>query len=227
MTNGRRLRKVHTSEKFLWRGKADAEDSAWRQANAENPQAAAQDPAPNTQDPTGLFLDQTRMAGHALPFAEIVNPSIGEAPDVIVRLALVGARSVIDPGNHRRLAEEVHLHVLDRGQAGLEQRISDVGQKSLLVADASIPLGIDEAARHQLVERCRVAIYLRLVPHPFQHQQFALARIGLLREYDTHAESQQKTATNRADRNRTNLTVTHHGRTRPPASPRGADVAKT
>ena len=95
---------------------------------------------------------QAYMRGHAHPPAILIHPGIGEAADVVVRLAFIGPLRVIDAGDHRGIAEEIHLHVGDMRQSRLEEGILDVCQKSLLVSEFAIPLGVDEATGDQRVE---------------------------------------------------------------------------
>ena len=163
----------------------------------------------------GLFLEQAGVAGNALPLAHVEDPCVGKAAAVIIRLALIRTRSMIRAGNHRCVAKEVHLDVGNGCSSGFEKRVFDVGQKLLLVADFAIVLGIDEAARNQLIEGLRVAINLRLIPQTLQDQQLAFTRIGLLRDHGRGAEKQQKTATDGAS-----LAVECHGPYTSPSSPR-------
>ena len=92
------------------------------------------------------------MAGNALPFSQIEDPGIGEAADVVVRLAFVGPLRVIDAGDHRGIAEEIYLHVGDMRQSRLEEGILDISQESLLVAEFAVPLGVDKATGDQCLE---------------------------------------------------------------------------
>src|ERR1700685_755757 len=135
-----------------------------------------------------LFLDQAGMAGDALPSAAVEHPGVGEASNVIVGFALKAALGLIDAGNDCGIAEEVHFDILN-GEAGrLELRVFDVGEELGLVAERSIPLGVDEALRHQRVQSRSVAINLRLVPQALKYDEFGFARIDLLScnlpEYD-------------------------------------------
>ncbi len=67
-----------------------------------------------------LFLQQAGMAGHALPLAGVKHPCIGKASDMVIRLALISTLGVINACNHCGVAEEIHFHVLDIGEGGLE-----------------------------------------------------------------------------------------------------------
>src|SRR5579863_2969623 len=145
------------------------------------------------------------MAGDTLPFSEVEDPGIGKAAHMIVGLAPVSSRRVINPGDYRRVAEEIHFNVLNIGKRRLEEGIFNVGKESLLVAEFAIPLGVDEAAGNQRVEGRGIAIHLGLVPQAFQNQKLALARIGLLSSDHSDGGKNQKTADG-AD----------HARTRPP-----------
>lgn len=120
------------------------------------------------------------MAGHALPLAHIHYPSISEAPNVIVRLALIRTSGVIHTRYNGRVAEEVHLHVLDVGLRRLEPGISNVDQEFRLVAHLPVPLCIDKSAGDERVQCRRIAVHLSFIPQALQDQDLALARIGLL-----------------------------------------------
>ena len=120
------------------------------------------------------------MAGDALPLSHIENPGIGEASRVVVRLAFVSPLRVIHTGNDGGVAKEIHFHVRNIGQRRLEKGIFDIGKKFLLVAEVAVPFRVDEAAGYQRIEGSGIAMHLSLVPHAFQDQQLALARIGLL-----------------------------------------------
>src|SRR5579859_3632276 len=162
-----------------------------------------------------LLLEQAGMAGNALPLAEVENPGISEAADMIIWLATVSPRRVINPGDHGRVAEEIHFQVLNISQRGLEERVLDVGKESLLVAEFAIPFGVDEAAGNQGVESRGIPIHLSFIPQALQNQQFAFPRISMLSGGHSGRGEKQET-TDRAD----------HARTRPPASPREANVSK-
>src|SRR5277367_5755068 len=107
------------------------------------------------ENPPCLFLDQAGVASHALPLARIQDPGIGEASDMVVRLALVGALGVIDARHYGGIAKEVHFDFLDVEGGGLESRVSDVGEKFLLVAHFAVPLGVHKPARNQGLEGSR------------------------------------------------------------------------
>ena len=121
---------------------------------------------------------------------EVHHPGIGEASNVVVGLALIGSRRVVDAGNFGGIPEEIHLYVLNVGQGRLEAGIFDIGQESLLVAHFTVPLRIDETAGNQGIEGGRIAIHLSLIPQALEHHQFALARIGLLRGQCDRAEEE-------------------------------------
>src|SRR5215831_10492917 len=98
---------------------------------------------------------------------------------MVVSFALVGALRVIGAGNDGSIPKEIHLDVSNGEQGRLEQRVSDVGQEMLLVADPSIPLGVDESTVHQGLESGGVPVDLRLIPHALKDKEFVFARIGL------------------------------------------------
>src|SRR5581483_1895772 len=50
-----------------------------------------------------LLFHQAGVAGDALPLARIINPRIGEAPQVVVWLALIGAFGVVGSNHYRRV----------------------------------------------------------------------------------------------------------------------------
>lgn len=152
------------------------------------------------------------MAGNALPLAHVEDPGVGEAAEMIVGLAVIRSLRVINTGHHGHIAEEIHFDVLNIRQRRLEQRVFDVGEESLLVADFTVPLGVDEAAGDQGVEGRRIPVHLGFVPQALQNQQFAFPRIGLLSGHSDRGEKQET-----AD-------VADHARTRSPASPRAANV---
>src|ERR1700686_1079423 len=120
------------------------------------------------------------MAGNTLPLAKILNPRIRETSDVVVHLPLVSALRMIDTCDHRSLAKEIHLDVLDVQGSGLETRVFDIGKKFLFVGKLAIPFGIHKPDGNQPLKRSRIAIDLRLIPQMLQNQQIALAWIGLL-----------------------------------------------
>jgi hypothetical protein len=115
-----------------------------------------------------LLLDQTRVAGDALPLLTVEDPCVGEAAHVVVRFALIGALRMVNAGDDRRVAEKIHLDVLNIGEAWLEERILDVSQEFLLVTDFAVVFGIDEAVRNQGVERGGITIHLGLIPQALQ-----------------------------------------------------------
>lgn len=121
------------------------------------------------------------MAGHTLPFSLIKNPCIGEPSNVVVGLALIRARRVINPGDNSGIAKEVDLQILNIGLRGFESRIFYIGQEFLLVADLAVPLSVHEPAGNKRVEGRGIAVDLRFIPKPFQNHQLAFARISLLR----------------------------------------------
>jgi hypothetical protein len=120
------------------------------------------------------------MAGNALPLAKVLNPSIGEAPDMVIRLALVPALSAIDTRNYGSVAKEVHLDVVDVNDSGFETRVFDLGKKFLFVGQFAVPFSIHKPARNQGLEGGRIAVDLSFVPQMLKNQQLALAWIGLL-----------------------------------------------
>src|ERR1035437_2865812 len=153
------------------------------------------------------------MAGDALPLANFQNPRVREASDVVIRLALIRALSVIDTCDHRRVAKKVRLDVVDVGGGWLEARSFDIGKKSLLVAQFAVPFGVHEPARKQGLEGSRIAVDLSHIPQALQNQQLALAWIGLLGGHSDRAQGQQKTATEIANHFLNAPRHTHVGRT--------------
>lgn len=123
------------------------------------------------------------MACDALPLADVKNPCIGEASEMLVGLALVSALRVIGAGHDRSVSEEIHFDFLDCRNRRFEAWISDVRKKLLLVADFPVPLGIHEPARNQSIEGRRIAIHLGFIPQTLENQDFALAWVGLLRRH--------------------------------------------
>jgi len=120
------------------------------------------------------------MAGHALPFTQVLNPGIGEAPDVIVWLSLKGALRMIDSRDYRSISKEIHLDVLDGEESRFEMWVFDLGKKFLFIGELAVPFGIYKPARNQGIQGRRVTVDLSLIPQVLQNQQFALARIRLL-----------------------------------------------
>ena len=53
---------------------------------------------------------------------------------------------MIGPGDHRRVAVQVHLDILNVRRGEFEMWVFDVGQEFCFVADFSILLGVDELA---------------------------------------------------------------------------------
>jgi hypothetical protein len=75
-----------------------------------------------------LLLQQAGVAGDALPLAIVENPRIGEASEMVVRFAAVGAfgdRHRSPPG----IPIQIHFQVLDGDQARPELRVFDIGQE--------------------------------------------------------------------------------------------------
>ncbi len=134
------------------------------------------------------------MTRDALPLPEIQNPRVSEASDVIVWLSLICALRVVNPGDNGGIAEEIHLKILDICQFWLEVGIFYISKKALLVADFAIVLGVHKTAGDQRVKGRRVPVDLGLIPQPFEHEQFSLARIGLLREGDRTDNQEQRKA---------------------------------
>ena len=87
---------------------------------------------------------------------------------------------MINTRDHRGVAKEIHLDVLNVEGSGFETRIFDVGKKFLLVAEFAVPFGIHKPAGNQGLESRRIAVDLSLIPQVLQNQQLALAWIGLL-----------------------------------------------
>lgn len=104
------------------------------------------------------------MAADALPLAEIEDPRIGKAANVIVRLAFIRSLRVVNARNHGRIGEEIHFHIGDVCHGGLKQGIFNIRQEPLLVAEFAIPLCIYETAGDERVKRRGVAMYLSLIP---------------------------------------------------------------
>src|ERR1700681_1144461 len=117
------------------------------------------------------------MAGDALPRAKLLHPRVGEASDVVIGLALVRALGVIDTGDDRGVAKEVHLDVLDIESGGFEMRVSDLGQKFLFVGEFAVPLSIYKPARNQSFQGSRIPVHLSLIPQALQNHQVVLAWI--------------------------------------------------
>jgi hypothetical protein len=141
------------------------------------------------------------MAGHTLPLAEVEYPRIGESSHVVVLFALIRTLRVINPGDHGHITEKIHLYFLNICQGGLEPRVFDVGQESLLVANFAIPLSVHKTARNKGIERGGIAVNLRFIPQPLEDEQFALARIRLLGESE-RAENQENRTTESANHER-------------------------
>src|SRR5215467_591675 len=127
-----------------------------------------------------LFLQQARVAGNALPLAEIENPCIREAANVVIGLTLIGTLCVIHASDNGGISEEIHSYFLNCCQTWFEAWVFDIRQKLLLVADFSVPLGVNEPARHQRVKSSRITVDLGLIPQAFKNHELGLARVGLL-----------------------------------------------
>jgi hypothetical protein len=134
------------------------------------------------------------VAGDALPLAVVENPGIGEASEVVVGLAVVGAFGVIDAGDDAGVVIEVYFQILDVDQRGLELGIFNVGQKLAALADFAVPFGVREGVGDHAFESALVAMDLRLVPHTLEHDQFGGLRIvfvvSRLREGSERQENQ-------------------------------------
>src|ERR1700722_4772247 len=120
------------------------------------------------------------MAGQALPLTKVLNPGIGEASHMVVRLPLKGALRVIDTRDHRGLSKEIHFDVLDGEESRFEMWVFDLGKKFLFIGELAVPFGIHKPARNQGLEGSRIPVHLSLIPQAFQNQQMVLTWIGLL-----------------------------------------------
>lgn len=168
-----------------------------------------------------LLLQQTGVTSHALPPAQIEDPGIGKAAHMIVGLALKRALRMVSAGHDGGIAEEVHLHILNRSGCRFELWVFDVGQKSLFVADFAIVFRVHEAARNQRVQSRGIAVDLRFIPQTFQDEQLAFAPIRLLSKEPNRCDGE-----NKAEANGAKLALEHHDRA--VASSRSeADIAKT
>src|SRR5579862_3623781 len=76
-----------------------------------------------------LLFQQAGVAGHAEPFAAVVNPGIGEASGVLVGLVIVGAADVVRAENDGGVAIEVYFHVADAEFGGLVFRVVNIGEE--------------------------------------------------------------------------------------------------
>src|SRR5207302_5842956 len=110
------------------------------------------------------LLQQTGVAGDALPAALGEDPGVGETPPVLVGLVLIGSFGVIDSDDHGGIGVHADLEVLNAQAAGFELRVFDVSQKLALVADLAIVLGVDEFAADHGVEGTGVATHLSFIP---------------------------------------------------------------
>jgi hypothetical protein len=145
----------------------------------------------------GLLLQQAGVAGDALPAAVAIDPGIGEAAEMFVGLALVGAFGVVNTDDHGGVAIHADFEVLDGQYIGSELRVFDIGEELGFVADLAIVFGIDEFAAEHGVEGAGVATYLSFIPQVFHDNQLGFLRIvfGLLGS-GRHGrnQGQQKTA---------------------------------
>src|SRR3984893_16174750 len=113
---------------------------------------------------------------------------------MVIRLALRTALRVIDTGDDRSVAEEIHFDILNIERGRFEPRILDVSQKFLLVAEFAVPFGIHKPAGNQSLKSRRIAVDLSFIPQTLQDEQLAFAWIGLLGGQSDRAHSQQNTA---------------------------------
>src|SRR6516225_7712730 len=120
-----------------------------------------------------LFVQQSRVAGDALPLVELKDPGIGEAAEVFERLALVGALGVIGAGNNGGVRIHVDAGVFVGDQSSVVGRVFDIGQKLSLVHHGSVDIGVNELFANQAVEGFGVVIKLRLVPRVLECDQLA------------------------------------------------------
>ena len=118
------------------------------------------------------------MAGYALPLAVFEDPSVGEAAEVVVGLAVVGTFGVIGAGDHAGIVIQVHLQILDGDQVGLELRVFDIGQELAALADLAVPFGVGERIGDHAFQCALVTMNLRLVPKMLEHDQ--LGRLGIV-----------------------------------------------
>jgi hypothetical protein len=99
----------------------------------------------------GLLFHQAGVAGHTLPAALGKDPGIGEAPDVLVRLALVRSFGPVDPDNDRRVSVHAYFGILDCETGEIKLGVFNIGEELRPVADLSIILSIDEiGAQHSI-----------------------------------------------------------------------------
>jgi hypothetical protein len=118
-----------------------------------------------------LLLQQAGVAGYALPAAIAVDPGIGEAAEVLVRLTLVGSFGVVNANHYGCIGVHADVDVLN-GEAGwFELGIFDVGEELGFVADLAIVLGVNELAADHGIENTGVAIYLGFIPQVFHDQE--------------------------------------------------------
>ena len=146
-----------------------------------------------------LFLHQAGVAGDALPAGVLKDPGIGEASQVLVRLALIGSFGVIDPGDYSRVFVQHNFDILNAQHARLELRIGDIGEKFSAFADLSVPLGVYEFVADHGGEGVGIAAHLGFIPQVLESYELLFARVRIiirrLRE-DECASQQAKTDTN-------------------------------
>jgi len=139
------------------------------------------------------------VAGYTLPAGVLKDPRIGEAPQMLVRTALIGSFCVVGAGDYRRIFIEHNFEVLDIQNADLELRIGDIGEKLSSFTDLPVPLGVYEFVADHGGEGVGIAAHLGFVPQMLESYKLLFARVRViirrLRE-GGYAWQQAKTDTN-------------------------------
>jgi len=141
-----------------------------------------------------LFLEQAGVASDALPSGILVDPGIGEAAGVLIRLAVVKTLGVIDADNDGGIAIELDLEILHAHDGGLELGIANVGEKLVVRAELTVPFGAHDVVADQTLQGAGIMRQLRLVPHSFERDELAFLRSGRLVILRGSKRHQQKTA---------------------------------
>ena len=118
------------------------------------------------------------MTGDTLPLALFINPGISETSHMIVWLPAICALGMVNSSHDRRVVIDVHFHVFDVEEIGLELRIGDFLQELAAAADLAIPFSVYKAIRDHARQGVGISCDLRFVPEPFQGQELGLQTRG-------------------------------------------------
>src|SRR5215467_1651769 len=121
-----------------------------------------------------LFLNQIRVAGHALPGVVDEEPSVGKTSSVVEGPAAIGALGVVRAGDDGGVRIEIDLHVVVGHEAGAIVRIFNVSEKARFVLHRAVVVGVHKLVGDEGVEGFVVVLELSKVPGVFEGEKLAL-----------------------------------------------------